>query len=90
MCAASIRTGSYGLDARDRTGGGFRRSVARLFERLRPASPDAMLGLTEHQLRDIGAEPAVISRAAEFRAVNSFRGPEGRTWALLMYRGPAS
>ncbi|WP_027132429.1 hypothetical protein [Geminicoccus roseus] len=57
---------------------------------LRPEGPDPLLALSDQQLQDIGAAPAVISRAAEFRAVNSFRGPEGRTWALLMYRGPAS
>lgn len=55
---------------------------------LRRQRTNRLLDLTEHQLRDIGADPAFVARVADMRSLHSFRGPGGKIWVQLMYRGP--
>jgi hypothetical protein len=51
---------------------------------------NALSDLTEHQLRDIGAGSEIVAHVIETRTLNSSRGPGGRIWVHLMYRGPGS
>jgi hypothetical protein len=51
---------------------------------------NALFDLTEHQLRDIGADAETVAHVVETRTLNSFRGPGGRIWVQLMHRGPGT
>jgi hypothetical protein len=56
----------------------------------RRSRSNALSDLSEHQLRDIGADAELLAHVIETRTLNSSRGPGGRIWIELMYRGPAS
>ena len=66
------------------------RAMAGIARYVRPQQNTSLLGMTEHQLIDIGLDPATAVRHAEARSLNSFGGPGGRIWVLLMYRGPGA
>ncbi|HEX2528838.1 MAG TPA: hypothetical protein VHL31_21415 [Geminicoccus sp.] len=66
------------------------RAFARFCAYVQTRQTNALFDLTEHQLRDIGADAETVAHVVETRTLNSFRGPGGRIWVQLMHRGPGT
>jgi hypothetical protein len=90
MTFAHIAAAFHGSAEREPSASKLERVLPGLLRYLSPRRTSMLHHLTEQQLRDIGAEPAVVAGITELRALDTFRGPGGRTWVLLMHRGPGS